>query len=407
MKKNIKLKKIKSILLSLVFVISVVLSTNCIYGADEAQNVGEIFDVKVSDKVYKESEQTTPAYLPYIKFVSDRMIIDKELEKSGISFANKAIEVNSYTKGMQIMFSSDSIRVNSNMNSGVLISNGDIVIDSEINNTMILISSGKITLTENAKIDDDLIIVGNELEVKGNVLGSILGTVTKVNISGTITKDLRVETNDISFTNNENVKGNIYLKTYNENLNIKDKYPSATIDLQKVERKNNFTFGSIISMLFTSLILAVVYIVVNKICKKNVFLEFTNRVKKNTTAVIISGILLLLASFPVIMILILLSVFGFSVIAMPVIIVYIAFLIVVYMLSIFILGSVVYSYIKEKYIKTGGTGTDLLGSFGTFLVLSVLTKIPFVGTYLAFFMYILSIGMVFSLVLKDKNKKEE
>lgn len=403
--KSFKLEKIKNIVISLVLTVVVIFGTNYIYGADEAQNVGEIFDVKVSDKVYKESEQTTPAYLPYIKFISERMIIDKELEKSGISFANKSIEVNSYTKGMQIMFSSDSIRVNSNMNSAVLISNGDIVIDSEINNTIILISSGKITLTENAKLNDDLIVVGNELEIKGNVLGSVLGTVTKVNVSGTVSKDLRIETNDVTFATNENIKGNIYLKTYNENLSIEDKYPSAIVDLQKVEKKNNFTFSNVVSMLFTSLILALVYIIINKICKKNVFLEFTNKVKKNTTTVVISGILLLLASFPAIMILILLSVFGFSVIAMPVIIVYIAFLVVGYILSTFILGSVVYSYIKEKYIKTGGTGTDLLGSFGTFLVFSVLTKIPFVGAYLAFFMYILSLGMVFSLILKNKKEK--
>lgn len=394
---------IKYLFTLVVFVATLVFGLNYVY-ADTTQDVGEILDVKLAEGVYKESEQTSNTYLPYVRFVSERMIIDKSIEKSGISFASKAIEVNSETKGTQIMFSSDSIRVNNVMDSVVLLSDGDIIIDSEIKNTAILISSGKITLTENAKINDDVIIVAEELEVKGTVLGSILGTVTKVNISGVVEKDLRVETNEISFSSNDNVKGNVYVRTYNESLNISENYPNATINLKEKKVQNNFTFENIIKMLYTSLLFALIYIIVNKIYKKNVFLAFTNKVKKNTTAVIVSGMMLLLASIPMIMILVMLSVLGLSVIALPVMIIYVAFLAVIYILNFFVIGSVVYSYIKEKYIKTGGTGTDILGAFGTFLVLTVLTKIPYVGGYLALFMYILSIGMVFSLILKEKNK---
>lgn len=398
--KNLVLKSIFSCFL---FAVILLFGANYTY-ADTAESIGEIFDVKVTETVYKESEQTSNRYLPYIRFVSERMLIDKEIEKSGLSFATKSIEVNSETKGMQILFSSDSIRVNNKMNSAFLLSNGDVVIDSEITNTAIVISSGKVTLTENAKLNDDLLIVAEELEVKGNVSGSILGTVTKVNVQGKIEKDLRVETNEISFSSNENVKGNLYIRTYNESLNVSENYPNATINLKEKKVQNNFTFSNIMNMLYTSILLALVYIIVNKICKKNVFLEFTNSVKKKTTAVILSGMMLIMASLPVVMILAMLSAFGLSVIALPVMIVYIAFLVVIYILNIFVIGSVMYSYIKEKYIKTGGTGTDILGAFGTFLVLTVLTKIPYVGGYIVLFMYILSLGMVFSLLLKEKNK---
>lgn len=393
---------IKCMVALLIFSFIAIFGLNYAY-ADTAQDVGEIFDVKLTESVYKESEQTSNAYLPYVRFVSERMIIDKSIEKSGISFASKAIEINSETKGTQIMFSSDSIRVNNVMDSAILLSDGDIIIDSEIKNTAILVSSGKITLTENAKINDDVIIVAEELEVKGNVNGSILGTIQKVNVEGVVEKDLRVETNEIYFSSNDNVKGNVYVRTYNESLNILDSYPNATVNLKEKIVKNDFTFSNIIKMLYTSLLFALIYIIVNKICKKNVFLAFTNKVKKNTTAVIVSGMMLLLASIPMIMILVMLSVLGLSVIALPVMIIYIAFLAVIYILNVFVIGSVVYSYIKEKYIKTGGTGTDILGAFGTFLVLTVLTKIPYVGGYLMLFMYILSIGMVFSLILKEKN----
>ena len=80
-----------------------------------SENVSSIFDSKIVDGVYKTSENSTNMYLPFIRFVTDRMIVDSEITKSGFSFANKSIEINSPMKGVQVMFSSDTIRVDSNV----------------------------------------------------------------------------------------------------------------------------------------------------------------------------------------------------------------------------------------------------------------------------------------------------
>ena len=106
------------------------------------------------------------------------------------------------------------------------------------------------------------------------------------------------------------------------------------------------------------------------------------------------------------MILIMLCIVNLYVVALPIVIIYIAFLAVAAILNVFVIGSMMFSYIKVKYLKTGGKGTDFLGAFCSFLVLSVLTKLPFVVSYIWIIMYIITCGSLINLVLKGKTKDE-
>ena len=393
------------ILLITLFGVSYIFATETISDERTVDNIQEItsidgiFDSKLVNGVYKTSDDAN-IYLPYIRYVADRMIVDSEILKSGFSFATKSIEINSPTKGVQLMFSSDSIRVNANMEYGILVADGNIIVDSEIEKSLILVSTGTITISEKSKIKEDLICVCDNLELQGEVNGSVIGSVVSANITGNIGKDLRVMSNDVKLNTDKNVKNNIYIETYNKDLNIGENYTNAKIVLKEIEEVNEFSFEKIISVFSACLIFSLIYILVNRVSKKDIFAKFKDKVKENSTWVIVSGATLLLASIPAVFVLIMLSVIGLWVIAVPVLLIYSVFLVVIYILNIFVIGSIMYSYIKEKYLKNGGIGTDILGSFCSFLVLSVLIKIPVIGAYLSLMLYIIASGIVFTIFLK-------
>lgn len=371
----------------------------------QSENFEGFFDTDFSNEVYKFSEKDRKISLPFFRFSNERMIIDQELTKSGFCFSAKSIEIDSNLKGIQTLFSADSIRVNSNIEYGILFADGDIIVDSDITKSVILISSGTVTINENVNINEDVICLCNKLELKGNILGSVIASVENVNITGKIKGDLRVSTNNISFGNNENVDGNIYVSTYNKDLNLSEKYPNAIIKLQEVKVKNEFSFNIVFEMLLNCLVFALMYIIINKIAKKDIFNSAVEKISKNAVIVLLSGTVLLIAFMPIIFLLIMLSVIGLWAIAVPILLIYIVFIVIMLLLNVFIVGSLMYKYIKQKYIKTGGFGTDLLGAFCSYLILNVLTKIPFVGGYVSIILYILAIGIVFTLIFKRKDEK--
>ncbi len=370
---------------------------------EKNSNFEGFFDSEYSNEVYKFSDKDKKINLPFIRFSNERMIVDEEINKLGFCFSAKSIEITSKLMGIQTFFSSDTIRVNGDMEYGVLLSDGDIIIDSNISKNLILISSGTVSITENANINDDVIIICNKLEMNGTVNGSIIGSIDDAQINGNVLGDLRISTNNLSFGSDNIIKGNIYVTTYNEKLDISSKYPQSIVKLQEVKKENQFSKDKVFKMLLNCVIFALMYIVINKLSRKDIFKAWVNKVSKNVTTVLLSGTILLLAVIPMMFLLIILSIIGLWPITIPVLLIYIVYMIIAAILNIFVVGSLMYTYVKEKYIKTGGVGTDILGAFCSFLVLEVLTMIPFVGAYISIIMYIISIGIIFTLFLKNKK----
>ena len=363
------------------------------------------FDTEITDKAYKYSDNKLSSYLPFLRLSTDRIIIDKEISRTGFNFSSKSIEVNSKTNGIQTLFSSDTIRINAPMEYGILFANGDIVINSNIEKTLILFSTGTVTISENASIGEDLICVANNIELNGTIKGSLIGSIEKASIKGKISNDMRGYFNELNIASNDNIGKNIYINTYNENLNISDQYKDAIVNIKKVEKVNEFSLSNILGMIFNAIIFALLYLVINKATKSKAFDYMLDKVKNNSTKVILSGTIILLATIPVFFILLFLSMFRLYIITIPILLVYVVSLIIIYMLNIFICGSVLYRYIKEKYLKESGTSTDVLGTICMFLVLTVLTKIPVVGSYILLALYILSVGIVFTLLFTRKSNK--
>src|SRR5574344_2230273 len=316
MKKN---KKIKSIcwIIAIIMVSVQFFSLNTIYANTEENTenkssviLNSIFDLKALSGEYKVSDEKSDIYLPFLRNTAEKIVIDKPIEKIGILSSGKTIEVNEQSKNLQFLFAKDTIRVNSNMEYTLIWSGNDVVINSDIARNSIIFAGGDITIGENANIGDDAIFVANSVNIKGKINGSALVTSPKINISGSIEKDLRCDTDDIDISSNDNIKGNILVNTYNKNINLKDKYSNAVINIKESNKDSN-GFGKIlIQILINCLMYTLLYFIIKKISKGKLYEYMLNKSKNNIIFIIISSAVCLLA-FPLIFILlIILSIVG-------------------------------------------------------------------------------------------------
>lgn len=388
-----------------------------IYDQENIKNVNpsnDIFDLVVKEGIYKLSEDKNQIYLPYFRYASERIVLDKEVSNVGFSFSGSTIDVTAPLKNSQLLFASDSVRINNKMEQAIIFSGTDVVIDSEISGTAFIFASNSITITENAKIGGDIVCFSNDVSLDGQVDGSLIGYFNKVTINGTIKKDFRAEAENVDINGSDNIKGNVVLKTYNTALSIKDKYPNAIVEVLKSE-SNTIEYSKIIfKIIITALIFGLVYLLISKISKNDFFGKIYNKSKNNVNIIFISGLVLALSMPLTLIMLLILMLIGLSSIALPVMIAYIAFMWVAGLISIFVVGTIIFKYIKEKYMKVNGIIFDFIGIFFVFVSLQGITNIPYVGGIISIAIFITSVGTLFTLVFKkdkliinETNKSNE
>lgn len=370
------------------------------------QNIDGIVDSEGKDGEYKLSSDKNEIYLPFFRAATGRIEIDKPINKLGFITTQQTIDVNSELKNIQFLLSQDSIRYNQKVEYALALTSKDVVINQDIERNAIILAGGTVTIEENANINDDLIVLADSVNIKGKVNASCIITAGNIKISGEIKNDLRCETDNLEISGNENVKGKIYVKTYNKDLNIKDKYSDAIVKLQEKEDKAK-SFGNVIlKALITCLMYTIIYLIVKKVTKGKAYEKMLDKAKNNTLFVVLSSTIFLLA-FPVLSVFLLLfSFFGLYVITLPILIAYIAFLLIFVLLAKYIVGSTIFEYINKKYMKADKLFMELVGVYFTFLSLTLITKIPFIGTYLGMAFVMLSIGIVLTCILKKDKVKE-
>ncbi|MDF2866504.1 MAG: hypothetical protein K0R72_1322 [Clostridia bacterium] len=377
------MKKIKLCFLTIIIMFISLSSINAVSDLS-------IFDLGYSENIYKFSEDKD-INLPFIRVSGERMEIDKDINKSGFSFARNISVLNRLT-GIQILSSSDSVRVTGNLEYGVIMA-PTVIIDGTIDKSVLIISKN-ITISKDAIIKEDLLCSTSNIQVIGNVEGSILGTIGKIDVLGNISQDLRANINEITLGENSNINGNIYLISTNENINISAKYPNATINI--IEESNGIDIWNIIR---TSLIFALIYLLLSN--KTSYIKNGLNKVISywKTTAIFGFGSILL---FPLIVIaIIFLSVIGLGIVTVPFSIVYGGFMFIAFILSTFIVGSIMCEYISEKYNdKIKGIWDKLILAFCIMLVLNLVTFIPIIGYTLSVAICILSVGVLFTSLFK-------
>lgn len=414
MKINNKIRKSLIVLVAFLSISMLSFGGN-IFGAEQSTNENNnvatftsIFDVKGVNGEYKSSDEKNDITIPFFRSSSDKTTIDKSINKLGIISAAKTLEVNEPLKNIQALFASDTVRVNNTIEYGLIWSGNDVVINSNIERNAIIFAGGTITITENATIGDDVILIANGVNINGTIKESAIVSTSKLTVNGTIEKDLRCDVENIEISGNSNVKGNLYVGTYNKDVNIKDKYPNSILNVKEAKNASK-TFGSILlRCVINCLLFTLIYLIVKKATKGKVYEKMINRAQNNILFIVLSSAILLLAFPVVIILLIVLSALGLYIVMIPLSIIYAAFLIVFWMLSIFIVGSTIFEYISKKYIKEEKLSIKLVGAFCTFLSLSLLTKIPTIGIYIYFAIVMISIGIVTACIFKkDKDSKKD
>lgn len=393
----------KKLLLLCLMVISAFSMVNFV-NAEELMTVNiysEETDSISSSYVASEHENIT---LPFVNSISGmKVVLDKDVNHSGITMATKEIEVLSNLKGLHIMYNTDSLTIKGKIDYPIIISQ-NVVLEGEITGDAVIYAPN-VVIKENAVVKGDILVSTTNLKVEGKVLGSVIASINgECVITGTIENELRISTNSLNLEEG-NVNGKILVKTSSDMSKLLEKYPDAVIESVSTSDNSDKIKGTIITgVMVVVLFTALAYVVVRK--DNNIFTKVLDKVKGKSVNVVLSGIAVLLPSIVLVVLLIIVSALGLWIIGVPMLLVYIAYIAVCAMLSILIIGTVIFEAIKYTVIKKYEENITIkkLGLlFGIFLVLYVLAVIPFISKYVIMTLCIISTGLV-TTALIGKNK---
>lgn len=368
------------------------------------ENFKGIFDSKMFNSIYKVSEDKFHI-LPFFRFATDRILIDKEISGMGTMFSATSVEVNSPMKGLQVLLAGDTVRVNSNMEYAIIFAGNNVVIEGTLNKPAIILAGQNITIAENAILNDDIICYSNSLTVNGKAKGSVLGASNQVSINGHIEKDLRIQALALDIANNDNITGNIYVETYTEQLNISEKYPNAIVNVIKIEKKA-ISYEIVMNAIISCLLFTLVYVIIARKTKGKLYERLTHLTKNNLLFVVLSGSIALLAMPAIVVLLIVLAMFGLYAIAVPMLIIYVMGVLVIGLLSTFIVGSLLANYMSKNYFKDKSTFLNICGTFFVFMSLYILARLPYVGGYVTMALVLIANGMIMAYLFKKNHKVE-
>ena len=337
-------------------------------------------DFYASEDSYYFSKDENKIYMPFMRFSQKSIIVDEELNNMGAIFSNSNIEINSAINKPVAIFSNDSVRINSNVKSAVVFSTTNIIIDSNVEGDLILFGVNDITITENSVVTGDIICFGTNVNVKGKIDGNLIGAADKVVVDGNISKDLRMEISDVEINNEELIGGEIYLESYGVRESIeglKSKYPELINKVIEIEQNDikNTIYNSAVAIVTSWLL----YILIKKVCKKDIFKAMLQKVEKYKTPTIVISAFSLVAIPLILIIGFILIGFGLSLVGVPLLIIYFALLFIAICVNLFVIGSLVSTYVLQKFDFKGNKVAEIFASLGIFAALQILTVIPFIS----------------------------
>lgn len=357
--------------------------------------------------VYEEEDyvlsETQGLDLPFVNEVIEKTIYDEDVNHSGITYSESEIEILKHLKGIHILMSNDTVTIKGSVDYPLIIA-ANVVIEGEITGDAVIYAPS-VFIKESAKINGDLLISANELEISGSVNGNVIAyVVNELKVTGTIGQSLRAEAGKVTFSE-ETIKGNILLKTNSDTSAVVEKYPNATIQEVIVEETNNIQ-----SMIMTGVITVILFTILGFVIVRkdnNIVEKVLNKIKTRISNVVLAGAALLLPAIAVIILLFILSLFGLWMVTVPLLVAYVAIITVSCMLSVFIVGTIVFEAVKYNVIKNleNNLAIKKLGLlFLIYTVLYVLTVIPFISTYVNIILCVISSGIVVMGFVKEKNK---
>ena len=359
--------------------------------------VTDIFDTDITTGIYKFSDHED-IKLPFLRFSDSRIIVDKEINKLGMIGSGANIDIDNKLSGSQLILGTDTVRINNEAENLAILAN-NVVINGTITGN-IVINASTVTINEKAVINDDIIIFAETINIKGKVNSNILTYAKNVNIEGNITGDLRCEVENLTFKEESNVEGKIYIKSINDVV-IPEKYTNK--EIIKLDKYENISTPKIdyINIARISVILALMYLLIST--KTKIISNMISNVKKHPILTVFLGFGMIALSIIIMIMLFIITLLGFDMIGIPLMIAYVSFMIITLILSTFVVGSVISEYMYNKFeSKLNSKWYKFILAFVIFTMLTLLPYIPVIGGYIPMLLYMVTIGMTL-IILKKSN----
>ena len=389
--------KKKQIFLTILLLALCICSLNTVKAAS-------VFDRKDTTGVYKASDDDSTFDIPFFRVSGERTELDKEISQLGMIISNSTVDVSAILKSSQFILANDTVRVNSQMEDALILCSNNVIINAPIDNVIILAGKG-ITIGEEGNIKENLIILGSDITINGNVDGNVLGITQNMVLNGTIGGKLSVDVVNAQFGENAKVEKGISITTPNSALEVPENVGEATIDLLQQETKS--TGMKIKDYLFNILVVVirdlVTFFLIILIFKRERIEKIVAKVESK--GLIKRGILFYIVSLLAIIFGLTLALFILPQVGISALLLGIVSLVVFTLLKNIIVGTFIANLSTDRFDKIESKPNKTLMAIFTFLIIEILETIPFVGEIFKFIVFIFALGIVASLVIK--NKKED
>lgn len=385
------------------FFLTILLLALCICSLNTVK-AASVFDRKDTTGVYKASDDDSTFDIPFFRVSGERTELDKEISQLGMIISNSTVDVSAILKSSQFILANDTVRVNSQMEDALILCSNNVIINAPIDNVIILAGSG-ITIGEEGNIKENLIILGSDITINGNIDGNVLGITQNMVLNGTIGGKLSVDVVNAQFGENAKVEKGISITTPNSALEVPENVGEATIDLLKQETKS--TGMKIKDYLFNILVVLirdlVTFFLIVLILKRERIEKIVAKVESK--GLIKRGILFYIISLLAIIFGLTLALFILPQVGISALLLGIAVLVVFTLLKNIIVGTFIANLSTDRFDNIESKPNKTLMAIFTFLIIEILETIPFVGEIIKFIVFIFALGIVASLVIK--NKKED
>lgn len=361
-----------------------------------------LFQVSTVADIYKLSENSE-IVLPFMNMFSKAATYDKDVTHSGITFASNTMDVEKTLKGIHLIISSDMLNIKGEVEHLISYAK-NIVITGKVSKDS-LIMGRNVQIMDTAEISEDVIIVADNLEISGNVKGNVIAVVSnEMNVKGSIEKDLRVITGNITLGENL-VKGKLYVKTDMDVTELKSMYPNGTFEILTKETKQD-TGKKVLNIVTKGIITVVIYTFVAYLMFKkdnNIIKRATEKFKTNTIYGVVMGLLAFMLVIILPILLIMLATVGLGVVAWPSLIVYLGVILFSISVSTFVVGAAIFSSIEDK-VKFN----KIFAIAGIYIILFAICNVPYIAYYASVAINLISLSIIITgLTKKNKEKKIE
>lgn len=358
----------------------------------------DIIDVRLDEGNYTAS-QASKISLPFIRITEKNLVMDIDTKKSGLVISGERLEVDKKLEGVYILSAGEEVVIKGEVENALVFS-PKVRIEGKVNGILVNFSED-LDISEKANINE-IVTVSAKAKVLGKINENLIGAIGNLELKGEVEKDLRAAVEDLTIDANK-VKGNIYLKTHNENLNVKYVYPNAKVDVIKVEdKKKAETMLKINDLLVAVLTCTIIYYLVEEVGKKKKITKASEKVTRKINMTLLFSAVSIACIFPVIFLSILLIGIGFSNIGIALMALFIGIFVAVTSMSMFITGA----YISKCIVKAISKKTKVYEYLVVALVYASLYGLITIVAPLQIVNSMFALGIVATLLFVKEEKIE-